>query len=238
MKKLLLIFCVFSIQVYAENNYLIVSADYPPYQYKEGGEVKGLSSTVVKKAFNDAGISYTIKFMSWARAYQTALSTPNVFIYSIARTPSRESLFKWGGRILESKNCFISLQDRGDIVINNFDQVQNYTIGAVRGDLITSMLEDEKLDINLDYVATDLQNIKKLHSERVDLIVASKAAAVYMSKQASKDHRNLKVHFCPEEFVYKFNIAANINIKEEDFRKVAHELEKLSLKESLITYAN
>lgn len=230
MKHLLFLLCILTVKAYADTNYLIVSANYPPYQYEENGEIKGLSSAVVKEAFNKAGVQYSIKFVSWARAYKTALNTPNVFIYSIARTPSRETLFKWGGSILESKNCFISLQSRSDIELKNLESIQNHTVGVVRGDLVTSMLEDKRLGANLDYVETDLQNIKKLHSGRVDLIVTSEAAAIYMSKQAKKNDEDIKVHFCPEAFVYKFNIAANVNTQDDVFNRVASELSKLTEK--------
>jgi polar amino acid transport system substrate-binding protein len=234
MRYLLFVFCCFyfsmlTTSIHANESYLIVSASYPPYQYEENGDATGLSTQVVKEAFDRAGVSYSIKFMSWARAYETALNTPNVFIYSIARTSTRENLFKWAGQILESPNCLISLRARKDIALtHDFESLKNHSIGAVRGDLITTMLENKGLQESLDYVSTDIQNIQKLHRGRVDLVAVSESSATYISKQIGADHTNLKVHFCPKSFAYKFNIAANIKTEDGVFKKIQRELEKIN----------
>src|ERR1039457_4975179 len=72
------------------------------YAYLREGKVAGPATEVVELTLRKAGFAeYQIKLYPWARSYDMALKEPNVLIYLIARTPARESLFKWAGEIMK-----------------------------------------------------------------------------------------------------------------------------------------
>src|SRR3990167_4825058 len=69
-----------------------------PYTYQKGERVVGTATEVVEKTLQAAGqTDYQVRLYPWARAYDMALKEPNVLIFLIARTPVRESQFKWAG---------------------------------------------------------------------------------------------------------------------------------------------
>ncbi len=46
---------------------LFVCEEYPPYQYKENGVIKGLDIQVIQAVCKDAGLQYRIEFYPWQR---------------------------------------------------------------------------------------------------------------------------------------------------------------------------
>ncbi|MCX6769847.1 MAG: transporter substrate-binding domain-containing protein [Candidatus Micrarchaeota archaeon] len=77
----------------------VLTENFPPFNFKENNVVEGRSSKIVRLILFNMGQSADIEIINWPEAYQIALTTPNVAIYSAARSPQRESSFKWVGPI-------------------------------------------------------------------------------------------------------------------------------------------
>lgn len=67
----------------------VVTEELPPYNMTLDGKLTGIGTELVEAVMAEAGEAARIQSMPWARAYDTALNSPNVLIYSIARTPQR-----------------------------------------------------------------------------------------------------------------------------------------------------
>lgn len=74
--------------------------EWPPYNYAEGKEVKGISTDILRAACEIAKLECTFQIVPWARAYKIASHRPNTIVYTTARKPSREKEFLWVGPIL------------------------------------------------------------------------------------------------------------------------------------------
>jgi ABC-type amino acid transport substrate-binding protein len=84
----------------------IMTEEFPPFNYSDNGQPAGQSVDLLLKASAAAGSPITkdkINMAAWARAYQTALSGPNVMLFSTTRTEQREDLFKWAGPIGQNR---------------------------------------------------------------------------------------------------------------------------------------
>lgn len=77
----------------------VVTENWRPYNYLENGEVKGVSTKIVKEILDKAGFNYDIHVLPWARAYKIAQTKENTLIYTIIRIDPREELFQWIGRL-------------------------------------------------------------------------------------------------------------------------------------------
>ena len=62
--------------------------------------------------------------------------------------------------------------------IEKLYDLTKYRVGSVRGYLLPPKLES--LDLNLEFVDTDSQNLKKLVAERIDFMIVDKYTALYM----------------------------------------------------------
>lgn len=159
------------------NGYIhVVTEDWPPFNYlNKDGEMVGSSTKVVKQVLEKANIKYDIRLYPWARSYEMALKNNNTMIYSILRTPGRETLFKWVCPISGSVELYLyKLKKRTKLIINNIEQAKNYSTGVTRNDFPHIRLKelgfkDEQLLVS----PVDKSNIIMLLNERIDLVVES-----------------------------------------------------------------
>ena len=149
----------------------IVTESLPPYNYKVGNEVHGVSTEVVQAVLQELGIESEIKVYPWARSYQLASKTPNVLIYSIARTLQRENLFQWIGEVAPQNTFLFKLAARQDIALTNLADAKNYRIGTWRKDVSEQYLSSQGFELGkqLDNTGSPKQNITKLFKQRLDL---------------------------------------------------------------------
>lgn len=75
--------------------------DLPPFNYLgENGHLTGAVTEILAHVCAGAGVPFDpaqVEILPWTRAYQHALRTPGAAVFSMARTPEREHLFKWVG---------------------------------------------------------------------------------------------------------------------------------------------
>ncbi len=82
---------------YAQDIVASTIESWPPFMFKQDGEITGIATDVVRATFKKAGVSLKIQIYPWARAYKTALDKKNTMVFMLYRTPDREELFKWIG---------------------------------------------------------------------------------------------------------------------------------------------
>lgn len=106
-----------------------------PYSYLRNGQVAGPATEVVEATLREAGLAHRIAVYPWARAYELALTEPDVLIFLLARTPAREALFKWTGEFMKMEYHLYKLKSRQDVVVRSLDDARRYAIGVVRDDV-------------------------------------------------------------------------------------------------------
>lgn len=168
--KLLILICALVGPVAAQE-VLVVTEEYPPYNFTdENRRISGLSTEVVEEVLRRAGLTYSIQSLPWARAYQTAQQDANVLIYSIGRNAEREAKFKWVGAIAHWNVHMIKLKRRADVRASRLEDLRSYVLGGVRDDVRTQYLTGE--GFTLDLVTDDISNIRKLQLDRIDAFPA------------------------------------------------------------------
>lgn len=91
-----------------------ITEQYPPYNYTENGQKKGLAVQLLlsaSKMYGDPLTPDQIQFMPWPRAYKQALSEPNIALFSTTKTQSRADMFKWVGPIAETRIVLLVKKD-------------------------------------------------------------------------------------------------------------------------------
>ena len=160
---------------------MIMTEDFPPYNYQENGSPAGLSTEVVKAVITEAGLTAEFRFVPWARAYKTAERVPNTLIYSIARIPEREDAFIWVGEIAPYRTSLYKLTLSDHVQAATIAQARNYRIGVSVEDVIYTYLKRE--GFKLEVVGSDQLNIRKLVAKRLDVIAYDEASFVYAVQQ-------------------------------------------------------
>ncbi len=164
----------------------VVTEELPPYNMTVDGTLTGMGTEVVQAVLDEVGEAARIQSMPWARAYDIALNSENVLIYSIARTPQREALFKWVGVIAPTSWYLFSLPGK-QFDLKSLDDARQYQIATVKEDVGEQYLIAKGFVIgrNLQPSNKYEHNYQKLKAGRVDLWISNELNAHYLVRQAS-----------------------------------------------------
>lgn len=155
-----------------------------------GGHLSGFSIDVVNAMFEQLNETVDIDVMSWARAYQIALTEPNVMIFSIAQTPERLPKFKWVGNLTEEKLYFWALKKRFNDTIHDLEQLKPYAIAASRDSNVADYLAQKGFP-NVHILIKEAQNMQMLFKGRVDMLVATELTVRTRAKRLNLDFNQL-----------------------------------------------
>jgi len=174
-----------ALRALAADDIRIVTEELPPYNMTQDGRVTGMSTEVVQAVLKEVGITASIQSMPWARAYDMALNSENVLIYSITRTLQREKLFKWVGDIAPM-HWYLFAKPGNAIRLDNLDDARKYQIATVKEDAGEQYLLSQGFLIgkNLQSSNKYQYNYDKLKLGRVDLWISIELNALYLMRQA------------------------------------------------------
>lgn len=153
------------------------------YSYLENGKVAGPATEVVEATLQRAGLKHQAGLYPWARAYDMALREPDVLIYLIARTPERESLFRWVGEVMSIDYHFYKLRERVDVQIPELDAAKRYRIGVLREDVRQHHLQANGFS-KIVVAATNSENFRRLLNGQIDLIPMPERDMIALCKEA------------------------------------------------------
>ncbi|WP_447649222.1 substrate-binding periplasmic protein [Pseudomonas abietaniphila] len=176
----------------------VVTENLSPYNMIENGEVTGLSTDVVKAVLSSVGDSPRIEVLPWARAYDIALHSENVLIYSIARTPARERLFKWVGAIAPTNWYLFSLSDR-PVTLSSLEDAKRYRIATVKQDVGEQFLLAHGFEFGrqLQSSSTYEHNYRKLKVDHVELWISNELNAISLMRKHGDDPITTMVRSLP-----------------------------------------
>lgn len=111
-----------------------LTENYPPLNYEEEGKLYGVSVDILEALFGKMSVDLTrenVNLMNWSDAYQQTLNQEYTMLFSTARLPERELLFKWVGPIAPEKTIIVGLAS-GNLVVNSVEDLNNFSIGAIK----------------------------------------------------------------------------------------------------------
>ena len=161
---------------------LLVTEDLWPLNYLEDGKLKGTTPPLVKTLMDGTGLDYHIRVLPWARAYKLAKDQPNVLIFSMHRTPARESQFQWIGRLAPASRLSLFRRTSDPSAITRLSQAKHFSVAAKINDFNYEFLKAQGFT-RLHPVASLQQCIRMLLRGRVDLIVGNQQVLHHYMKQ-------------------------------------------------------
>lgn len=116
--------------------------DFPPYQFVEDGELKGIFVDILREAFRQTETTKTVQdihVVPWARGYNIVLATPNTVLFGTSRTAAREDKFLWVGPGTSSDHGILARKSDHHR-IENLDQLNRYLTATIRDDVAEQLL--------------------------------------------------------------------------------------------------
>lgn len=162
----------------------LLTEEWPPYNYTERGELTGVSVQIVQRLLAELGRNDTIRLYPSERAKKLMDTLPRSMLFSMFRTPARESQYKWIGPIGHDVIYFYQRQD-SPLRITTLDDAKAVAVIACRqAGLVFNTLTAAGFT-NLDATAYNSKQVySKLLRGRADLAISDSPLGVqYQLKQ-------------------------------------------------------
>lgn len=194
---LLLVIILVNGMAYAEGEtpLRIVTIDYPPYQYQEDGDVKGIAADIVKQIFTQLERPFDIKFYPFPRAIKAIEDGKADIIFTFYHKAEREAfaLYSKEPLVEQTISLFVhadsSIEFDGDLTMlseNTFGLVRfsygRVFDGAVKSGVIT----------HIEYVSEMRVNMDAFMLKRFEILPSDRWVALYYYAQA-KAERPVKI---------------------------------------------
>ena len=202
--------CSSSDQAFSARDLTYITEQFPPYNYQEDGKLQGVSVDLLEKAWEGMGVNLNrsvIQLLPWTEGYQKTLDKTNTVLFSTARLPQREQLFKWAGPIGPIRNVLLAKRDK-DISITAPEDLEKYRIGAINDDSAVQMLLDKgvkKEDLVLETTSGPI--IEMLQNESIDAWAYGDVAGIWLVQKKGANSSDFKVayEFGQTDYYYAFN---------------------------------
>ena len=155
----------------------LYTEDIPPFQIVDRNQTMtgGLAHVVVEELLERSEYQAKVIPLPWARAYKKTLNEPNTLLYSIARSPQRESAFAWIGKISHVRYYFYGKPNKSDYVNLAAEDVRNLNVVVVRKSIEYDLLKQFGfiVDKNLFLADSYPSAFKMVMLGRVDAIYSN-----------------------------------------------------------------
>ncbi len=228
---LLLLYIVGALQLFAEEDKLkIITEEWPPYNYKENGKLKGFSVEVIQVILKKLNLKNKIIIMPGARAQKLLDEEDNIMNFSLFRTKERENKYKWIGPI--SHEAIYFYKKKGSLldIKSVKDAKKVNAITTLHKGLIYSTLKNIGFT-NIDASINTNLSLKKVLKNRVDLGVS--LPLLGLRYQLKKENLPLDAVVLTSVKLLDFPlyIACSKNISTEIITKWQHVLDEIKKSE-------
>ncbi|CAG8999154.1 MAG: hypothetical protein CENE_01123 [Candidatus Celerinatantimonas neptuna] len=160
----------------------LTESDFPPYSYQRFGHIDGIAVRIVRELMLRAGLNVNIEPQPWIRAYRSVLDRPNMGLFPMKRTHSRDDKFYWIGVVAPYPMSVYATDHKLKKRISWLNPKTKLRVGAVNQVYVENVLRQRgfRREVNLFSVNDYPQNVRKLLNNRIDLLPISDFSMQYI----------------------------------------------------------
>ncbi|QGY39098.1 transporter substrate-binding domain-containing protein [Pseudodesulfovibrio cashew] len=163
----------------------IVFEDYPPYEYVEDGEVKGINLDLIREAFRRMGVTPYFEPRPWKRAIYQLQAGEILALSSGFKTPEREKFALFPAPLAMETNV-IACRAGLNANVHSLEDIRDLRVGVVSayvyGDPFDSMTGLNKVEAQ-----SSEHLLRMLLENRVDVAVGNKAVFRYLALKLNRE---------------------------------------------------
>lgn len=151
----------------------LYTENMPPFSYLADNQVDGINVALIRQLCQRLRLDCIVQLMPWRRAFEKAQLQQYAGVFSTARTPSREKLFKWVGPISSANAFLYRLKGRTEVNPTNLEDAKRFKVAVARGDVFEDYFRRQgfNYDSNLVDFADKADAVPLLQAKRIDLLV-------------------------------------------------------------------
>lgn len=197
----------------------LLTEEYPPFSYTEGGDIVGISVDQVRALMQGATIEYTMEVQPWARAFAMAGSTPNTCVFTTGLLPERMASFKWVQPLVLDRMILVRKAGK-PFKPTTLDEAKRYSIGVQKDDSAETYARQQGFP-RLDSAPSLDLSLKKLLSDRVELMIMTRTTYESLRQRGQPIEAGLSLRET------RAGIACNLAVPDATITAMQLELDKL-----------
>ena len=151
---------------------IVLTAENPPLNYLDDGELTGLATDVVRELMKRTRTDGTIRLVAWPEGYQALSTRPHVALYSTVMTHDRKPLFGWVGPLVAVETNLYARAGTG-IEIANLEDARKAKKIATVANFYSEQIFKEAGFTNIDSSPDRETAVQKLLDGKVELLAFS-----------------------------------------------------------------
>jgi polar amino acid transport system substrate-binding protein len=110
----------------------IAFEDYPPYEYEENGQARGINIDLIREAFRRMGMTPVFELRPWKRALLELRTGDILALSSGFKTPEREAFACFPPEPLAEEVNVIAVPQGSELRVASLDDLSGLSVGVVR----------------------------------------------------------------------------------------------------------
>jgi polar amino acid transport system substrate-binding protein len=160
----------------------IAISEWPPFEYSEGGAIKGSDVEIVRAAFAHMKVPVEIEVYPWDRCVKMAKDKEIDGIMTLSKNAERETWLVYPSEPVNISENVLFVRKDSKLAFNSLADLKGLTIGVSSG--YSYGAEFDNSTLFKKYVAVDEKtNFRMLKEGRFDAFICDKIVGVYMLKQ-------------------------------------------------------
>ncbi len=187
MKRLLFIYTILllSFNFCSAKKIDIVTMDFPPYVYKENGEIKGFNVEILNEIFKRMDIKVNYKIKPWARAVLMIKNKQADAIFPFLKNKERESFAIYPEPFTSEPLTMFVLKNSNIKYNGDLTELVHYCFGRVRGYSTGEKFDNfiKNYGIRIQTVKNTKQNLNKFLNRRFHILVDNRYVILHKLKE-------------------------------------------------------
>ncbi len=172
-------------------SFRIVTCSYPPFEYQENGEQKGLDIAILNLIEKRRNINLNINFLPWNRALLETKSGRADAIFSLVINDERKKFIEYTNVPLYRNEAKLFSAKHLQANITKLEDLKGYTVGLEAGNTYGKNFDNTSFFLK-DLAANQKIMIDKFHARRTDFIITAEPVGKYLLKK--KGITKYKIH--------------------------------------------
>lgn len=169
----------------------LVTLEYPPFEYREGGEVRGVAVDIVREAFRRMGHTVSIKVLPWPRVLWMVERGAADGFFTTYRTPEREVWADYSREeLVPQVTSLFALRDAKIPYHGDLAELSGQAVGVVMkvsyGSRFDQAVRDKVLPRVLESVDGET-NFRQLFAGRVSVVASNRDGAHFILRKMGKE---------------------------------------------------
>lgn len=168
-KTLMIIFLLLSVIMSAGEKIKLVTGEYEPYTTEKVKE-KGFFTEIVSAVFKEMGMEPEYVFMPWKRCESEVLNGEAFAAFPYYPSEERKKIYNFSDVVTNTAGRLFYIKSKFNKKLNweTYGDLKEYKLGGTLGYWYEKPFKEAGL--NVDYAPNDEQSIKKLYTNRINVL--------------------------------------------------------------------